>query len=408
MSIRNLVIFTERFPYYGGEQFLELEIEYLANKFEKIILVPRIASGNVRKLPQNVFISSFSPRLSLYEILSAIFDKNFILEAVKHWKAVSSPKGAYRLFNFTVYGKRIQRWIGRLSPEIVNSAYFYSYWMSHAAIGVAWAKKSEPKLSFITRGHGWDVYSHIHNPPYLPFRSLIFDSADRIYPISQAGLNYICERNFVLPDKIKVARLGVAKSRHLTKRSDDGVFRIVSCSSMITLKRIEIIIRIISQLSQRREFSKKIIWTHFGDGPLHDELVSLANRLFTNQIECVFTGNVKNAEVLKFYTENPVDIFINTSSSEGIPVSIMEAQAFGIPVMATNVGGVSEIVDENNGFLLDIDFEIEEAVQNFIKISSDSFLMDNLRRGSFAMWASHYDAANNYEDFYHDIVSLVT
>ena len=46
-------------------------------------------------------------------------------------------------------------------------------------------------------------------------------------------------------------------------------------------------------------------------------------------------------------------MFINLSSSEGIPVSIMEAQSFGIPVIATNVGGSGEIVVSETGVLVD-------------------------------------------------------
>lgn len=42
------------------------------------------------------------------------------------------------------------------------------------------------------------------------------------------------------------------------------------------------------------------------------------------------------------------------SDSEGIPVSIMEAMSFGIPVIARNVGGMSEIVNEENGLLLEM------------------------------------------------------
>ena len=48
----------------------------------------------------------------------------------------------------------------------------------------------------------------------------------------------------------------------------------------------------------------------------------------------------------------PVDLFLNVSEYEGVPVSVMEAQSFGIPVIATAVGGTPEIVNEENGFLL--------------------------------------------------------
>ena len=48
----------------------------------------------------------------------------------------------------------------------------------------------------------------------------------------------------------------------------------------------------------------------------------------------------------------PIDIFINVSSSEGLPVAIMEAISFDIPIIATNVGGTSEIVTPETGILI--------------------------------------------------------
>ncbi|NMC40567.1 MAG: glycosyltransferase, partial [Bacteroidales bacterium] len=49
--------------------------------------------------------------------------------------------------------------------------------------------------------------------------------------------------------------------------------------------------------------------------------------------------------------------FINVSSSEGVPVSVMEALSFGIPVIATDAGGTSEIVNNTNGRLIPVDFD---------------------------------------------------
>ena len=57
-------------------------------------------------------------------------------------------------------------------------------------------------------------------------------------------------------------------------------------------------------------------------------------------------GKVNNNDILNFYSITPVNLFINLSESEGIPVSIMEAISFSIPIIATDVGGVSEIVTE--------------------------------------------------------------
>ena len=55
----------------------------------------------------------------------------------------------------------------------------------------------------------------------------------------------------------------------------------------------------------------------------------------------------------------PVDLFLTVSANEGIPVSIMEAQSFGIPVIATDVGGISEIVNNVNGsYFLQIPYQL--------------------------------------------------
>lgn len=57
-------------------------------------------------------------------------------------------------------------------------------------------------------------------------------------------------------------------------------------------------------------------------------------------------------QVMNYYKEHHFDVFINMSTNEGVPVSIMEAASFGIPIIATNVGGTSEIVQPSVGMLL--------------------------------------------------------
>jgi glycosyltransferase involved in cell wall biosynthesis len=62
-------------------------------------------------------------------------------------------------------------------------------------------------------------------------------------------------------------------------------------------------------------------------------------------------GSVKNA----YQYIRLVDLFILTSNYEGLPISIIESLIFGKPVIASNVGGISEILDGTNGFALDND-----------------------------------------------------
>ncbi|MBA3900251.1 MAG: glycosyltransferase, partial [Bacteroidetes bacterium] len=101
-----------------------------------------------------------------------------------------------------------------------------------------------------------------------------------------------------------------------------------------------------------------------------------------------------------FYEENYVDLFINVSETEGIPVSIMEAQSAAIPVLATNVGGTSEIVDNENGFLIDKDFEVAKIAESIEKYFTSHFShQEEKRKKSYQNWQKKYDAKKIYAEF---------
>ena len=110
--------------------------------------------------------------------------------------------------------------------------------------------------------------------------------------------------------------------------------------------------------------------------------------------------------MLDYYKNNIIDIFINLSASEGIPVSIMEANSFGIPCIATNVGGTGEIVYNNiNGFLLDAEFRINDVVniiENYNNMSYEEIM--ELRHNARKIWENNYSAENNYKSFIQELI----
>lgn len=91
--------------------------------------------------------------------------------------------------------------------------------------------------------------------------------------------------------------------------------------------------------------------------------------------------------------------FLNVSSSEGVPVSIMEAISFNIPVVATNVGGTSEIVTDETGILLSSDPTAEEILNALYSIESI-----NVQPREF--WKQKYNADTNYKEFVKVLNSL--
>ena len=87
-----------------------------------------------------------------------------------------------------------------------------------------------------------------------------------------------------------------------------------------------------------------------------------------------------------------MDVFINVSTNEGVPVSIKEAISYDIPVIATNVGGTSEVVTPETGLLLSSNPRPEEIKEAILKI-------DTLDLSPREFWAENYNADINYRLF---------
>ena len=78
-----------------------------------------------------------------------------------------------------------------------------------------------------------------------------------------------------------------------------------------------------------------------GEGPLAGELTSLAGRI---GLETSVSIVPPSAEIEQFY--GALDCFALSSRSEGLPLALLEALAAGLPVVATRVGGIPEIIDQ--------------------------------------------------------------
>jgi glycosyltransferase involved in cell wall biosynthesis len=145
----------------------------------------------------------------------------------------------------------------------------------------------------------------------------------------------------------------------------------------------------------------KIKWTHIGGGELEEKMKKKAVTKLGG-IEVEWMGTLDNCDIKKYYATNKIDIFVNVSRHEGIPVSIMEALSFGIPVLATDVGGVSEIVTDMNGILLPVESCPEKICDAMLKIiSQNSYEYRKQIRENLHV---NYDAKNNYRKFIQNVI----
>jgi glycosyltransferase involved in cell wall biosynthesis len=396
----DLIIFTNNFPFGDGETFLETEVNYLSHSFDTVHFFPLFygKSRLARVLPANITFSEpfikidslkKKGQLSLYGLfnLSPFFPllNEFFIKKVFLKKEYLKSWGAEFCIARILLKSR-KKIISEVNPNTI----IYFYWgdKSSGVIPILRKKLLNP---IIVRFHNSDLYEEI-KAGYIPFRKKLLENLTTAVFISAKGEQYLINQYPNINFDHKLFRLGVNNSG-ISQPSNDNVLRIVSCSYVVPIKRLNLIANALNCLDI------KIEWTHLGGGSLLDELKK-SNKILRSNIKTVFLGQVNNKEVIQFYLNNRVDLFLNVSESEGIPVSIMEAISMGIPVIATDVGGTSEIVNNTFGRLIPKNFKIELLAQEIKAFSEKSPLeKEKMRNNAKAFWVKNYNSETNYKQF---------
>ncbi|MFA6130528.1 MAG: glycosyltransferase [Candidatus Omnitrophota bacterium] len=201
-----------------------------------------------------------------------------------------------------------------------------------------------PDIRVVTRCHGGDLFYDLPTAPSRPYDPYVARRVDRVVPVSEIGSSHLVAHGFAC-DKLVVHRLGVNIPARVAPSASGAAWRLVSCSSMIPIKRVTLLAEALSMLRQ------SFIWTHFGDGVQWNDVRDIVAS-FPENGEARLVGRVTNKEVRRFYEMGTADLFINVSESEGVPVSVMEALSAGIPCVVTDAGGTSELVDDTVGKVL--------------------------------------------------------
>jgi glycosyltransferase involved in cell wall biosynthesis len=231
------------------------------------------------------------------------------------------------------------------------------------------------------------------NRNYIPFRGIVLKSISHAVCISDHGASYIRRNYGSIPAHILVHRLGTLD--HGTFRWDVAeTLRIISCSIVDDNKRVGLIAQAIGNLNF------PVRWTHIGDGPCMDDLLKQCRIMQNEGIRIDLLGRIPNPKVHLIYQQEQFDLFINMSISEGIPFSIMEALSYSIPVIATAVGGIPEIINTACGQLMPVDLSVPDLkiqMEKYYLLSKDQKLV--LRLNARKQWEQLCNAENNYRNF---------
>ena len=404
---KKIIFITRRFPYFTTEAFIESEIAYVAQKFDEVIIFPTEISEYKRNVPRNVKVVddfSYAFKNKKKRALVTIFSLTLYKAIFSHLKLLKSVSDFKLIFKYVSSYLAYYNFFSNLK-EIDSAAIIYTYWFNEAPLAFSEIKRQKKKnFKVISRAHRYDIYEGLKSTlPFWVYRQKTIEQTDCIYSISLNGKEYMEKKYPLHKSNITVSKLGVYDNGLIARNSVGNSHAIVSVSRVHPMKRIGFILDSIVAFAKTVPY-KNIIWTHFGDG---DELITVkekAEKIRPENLVFNFKGNVPNSQIYNHYTTEPTDLFINLSSSEGIPVSIMEAQSFGIPVIATNVGGSGEIVVAQTGILLSENPAIEEVVNalNSVLIMKS---INNIEVKEY--WKDNFDADKNYSEFSDAILTQV-
>ena len=393
----SLYIFSSSYPFSTGEIFLGNELLILSRHFSKIKLFPLYnpsQNPNARELPENVEYDEYLLNSNqFYRILRGIFNLSPL------WFYF---KDLFKLFGSgTNFRYNIKQWF----VSLIAFRTFYSskrflllkhHLKKDDIVYFYWGLAQTQVLKYLSHSN---IYVRIHfgeidlerHYGYIPQIQNILSNAPHILSISELVKHNLIEKyNFYSKD-ITVSRLGVFDRGDSPLPNDSNNIRIVSCSNIYPIKRINLIIEALSKIEDI-----KVEWIHFGGGLLFEEIKALANDVLNSNISFEIMGKVPNNTILEYYKNKYVDLFVNVSISEGIPVSIMEAMSFGIPCFATNVGATNELVNNEIGYLVEADFNPVELVNSIRTVRKD--FSSERRKKVKSFWKSNYDAETNYKN----------
>lgn len=347
-----LLLFTNDYPYRTGDVvFVEKEIGALAERFDDVVVFchARDTSVGMVELPDrvrlggNLFLPSpeDEPRRLLEPapmllLLRATWQELWSGRLLRHPKLF--------LMAAKVGLTQAHRTAVREAIEGDDDTVAYAFWAMGGGLGLPWLRGVRRR---VVRVHRYDLYEDQAIGGYLPYRPFLFARVDCILAISRDAEEYLARHHRETAGKVVLSRLGSFGPAQPPLKSSENVRTIVSCSSVTEVKRVERILDTLRALSESSP-DVPVRWVHFGDGPLMPALRAAAADV-PEGVTVDLRGQVANDAITGFYRSGQVDAFVNLSASEGVPVSIMEAIAHGIPVVATDVGGTPEIVGSHLG-----------------------------------------------------------
>ena len=257
--------------------------------------------------------------------------------------------------------------------------------------------------------HGADVTVDMNKPAYRESTRQMLDAVKlvlvRSESLRRALINLGCD-----PKKIEVQRTGIPLEEfafHERSFPKDGEWRLVQAGRLIEKKGLPVTLRAFAVFL--RKYPNAML-TIAGEGPLLDELQKLARELNIER-RVSFTGFISQEQLRDIYYRS--HIFVHPSQTghdgnvDGIPNSMLEAVASGLPVFATEHGGIPEAVENGLSGVLVPERDHEGLARALVNAAKDPAFVSQIARSGAEAVRKNFDLqlqAQRLEDIYLRII----
>jgi len=308
--------------------------------------------------------------------------------------------------------KKIKTIIEEFKPDIVHT---------HAAKAGALGRKAAFDCKVPVVVHTF--HGHVFHSYFGKFKTEVFRRIEKrlaskssgIIAISAQQKNELSEKYAIAnKNKIEVIPLGFdlnpfqvdleikrQKTRNKFNLTDDQI-AVAIIGRLAPIKNHKLFLDSIEIVNQQT--TKKPVFFIVGDGETRNEIESQIEKIKTNQtIDIRLTSWIHD---IKTFNAG-MDIICLTSNNEGTPVSLIEAQACNIPVISTDVGGVKDIVKENEtGFVVPKN-NPEKFAEKLLELIVDEKKREKMSQNgwSFVKDNFHYQRlVRDMENYYHNLL----
>jgi len=260
---------------------------------------------------------------------------------------------------------------------------------------------SDRVVPFVTTLHGTDITLVGNDRSYLPITRFGIEKSDAVTAVSEylrqrTVQEFQIERHVeVVPNFVDCDVYGPATDRTLRKKfatDEEGI--LIHISNFRPVKRVEDVLGIFARV--RKQLKARLLMV--GDGPERPKAEWLA-RTHGVSNDVIFVGKQSDMSDLLAIS----DVLLLPSELESFGLVALEAMACEVPVVATNVGGIPEVVrDGIDGFLHAVG-DIDAMAQRCLSILTDADLRRNLGRAARDHATREFCASKivlQYEDLY--------